>query len=120
MSALWDRRAAAFDEENPIIYETLRGLALKAVRHGRRRLGIGQLWEILRWEMSLRTTESQPKLNNNYRAYYSRKLMANEPELAGIFQTRGGASSGIADGLTATLPDASQYDEDDYHGRRAA
>lgn len=29
------------------------------------------------------------KLNNDYRAFYARLLMANEPELAGFFETRG-------------------------------
>ena len=31
---------------------------------------------------------SEFKLNNNYRSFYSRLLMEQEPELAGYFETR--------------------------------
>ena len=82
---------AAFHEENPQVYLWLRDQALHLVRLGhRKRFGIRTLWEALRWQR-LRTScsDGEYKLNNNYTRFYARLLMENEPELAGLFQTRG-------------------------------
>ena len=51
------------------------------------------LWEVMRWEMYLRTDTPDPpaepfKLNNNHRAYYARTIMENELDLGDIFNTR--------------------------------
>lgn len=116
MSAKWDAKAEQFDRENPHVIDRLRGLALHAVAHGRRRLSINELFEVLRYEHGIKTQGDEFLLNNNYRAYYSRKLMATTPKLDGMFETRGGGQVGIADGLADTLPDApssSVYDDED-------
>jgi len=52
------------------------------------KLGIGQLFEVLRWNRLIRTNAQDFKLNNNLRAYYSREMMRNEPDLVGLFDTR--------------------------------
>ena len=84
--------AEAFDDfhcANPHVYRNLRFLALQAVRAGRRKLGIKLLFERLRWEYFVNTAHADDfSLNNNYTAYYARMLMDNEPELAGMFETR--------------------------------
>lgn len=77
----------AFHERHPGVYMALRELALKAVRRGRRRIGIGMLWEVLRWNLWIDTGEEQ-MLNNNYRSRYARMMMDLEPELAGVFELR--------------------------------
>lgn len=79
----------AFHEANPHVYEHLRRLAFvwKARRPGQR-LGIGMLFEVARWDISLGTDGDPFKLNNNYRALYARMLMEREPDLRGLFQTR--------------------------------
>ena len=47
------------------------------------------IWETLRYNYALRTKDaSKFKLDNSLRAPYSRLLMANEPRLAGVFETR--------------------------------
>jgi hypothetical protein len=60
-----------FHEANPHVYELLVQLAREYIRRtGQRKLGIGMLWERLRWEMAISTT-GDFKLNNNYRAHYA-------------------------------------------------
>ena len=84
-----EQQFEAFHAENPHVYSALRHLALDAARHGRR-LGIGMLFEVLRWQYAMTTTDeaSEFKLNNNYRAFYARLLMEREPELQDYFETR--------------------------------
>jgi hypothetical protein len=96
----YTEEARTFHALNPQVYEMLRAKALQAVRRGQRRLGIRTLWESLRWDLMLQTTPvpgSKPstdiKLNDHYTAFYARELMAREPELAGVFEVRGGSSA---------------------------
>jgi hypothetical protein len=77
-----------FHERNPHVYAELVELARRAARRGVTRLGIGMLFEVLRWRHSLRTGGDPFKLNNNYRSYYARLIMLRERDLAGIFETR--------------------------------
>lgn len=78
----------AFHKHNPQVYQALRHLAINLVASGRKRGSINQLFEVLRYEYSLRTKGDEYKLNNNYRSYYARLLMNNEPALRGWFETR--------------------------------
>ncbi|HEY5316508.1 MAG TPA: hypothetical protein VIJ20_00910 [Solirubrobacteraceae bacterium] len=47
------------------------------------------LFEVLRFETGLKTEGDPFKLNNDYRAPYARMMMEREPDLAGLFETRG-------------------------------
>jgi hypothetical protein len=80
----------AFHEANPWVYRALVRLARDLHRRGRKRIGIGMLFEVLRWQHSLATVDqaSDFKLNNNYRSRYARLIMDREADLAGIFETR--------------------------------
>ena len=77
-----------FDRENPYVYETLRRLAYQAKKAGRKKIGMKMLYERARWEFYINSTEREYKLNNNYTAFYARKLMDENPELEGMFETR--------------------------------
>ena len=77
-----------FHKENPHVYDELVMLARRAVKAGASKLGIGMLFEVLRWRHTLRTGGDDFKLNNNYRSYYARLVMTQEPDLAGVFETR--------------------------------
>lgn len=83
LQASFDRFHAA----NPHVYTALRYVALWCVRNGRK-MGMKAIYERVRWEYSVQTDEEPYRLNNNYTAYYARLLMADEPELAGYFETR--------------------------------
>jgi hypothetical protein len=84
----------AFDEfhrANPHVARNLRYLALQAVHAGRKRVGMKFLFERLRWEYFLKIEhdENAFALNNNFTSRYSRLLMKEDPELAGVFEVRG-------------------------------
>lgn len=81
----WQR----FHDANPHIYESLRDMALALKRRGFSKCGIALLWERLRWLSYIQTQgEDEYKLSNSHRAYYSRLLMKNEPELEDFFNLR--------------------------------
>jgi hypothetical protein len=65
-------------------------LARQARKKGRQRLGIRMLWERMRWEMMIETEDatSDFKLNDHYHSRYARMLMANDPDLKGLFELR--------------------------------
>ncbi len=81
-------RFELFHLANPRVYYELVMLARRAKRTGAARVGIGQLFEVLRWRHMLRTQGDEFKLNNSFRAFYARMIMANEPDLDGFFETR--------------------------------
>jgi hypothetical protein len=80
-----------FHWKHPSVYVGLVRLAREGRRRGRTKLGIGQLFEVLRWEWmieGLPDNHEQYKLNNNYRSRYARLIMGNEVDLEGIFDVR--------------------------------
>jgi hypothetical protein len=84
-------RFADFHAGNPDVYSELVSLARLARGRGLRRYGIGQLWEVLRWQRFMRTRDDNTrgaKLNNDYRSRYARLIMDHEPDLDGFFETR--------------------------------
>lgn len=83
-----DQQFAAFHRENPDVYNRLRELAIDLRSRGHAKGSIAMLFEVLRWEHALATTDPDFKLNNNYRAFYARLLMDHEPRLRGFFETR--------------------------------
>lgn len=103
MGAIWNGRTyvmtpdnpiadafTAFHAANPGVYKRLVKLAHQAKEKGHHQIGIGMLFEVLRWEQHLETADaaSEFKLNNNYRSRYARLIMEQEPSLQGIFATR--------------------------------
>lgn len=83
-----EERFRAFHEANPQVYAELVRLARDLVAKGHSRFGIGLLFEVLRWQRMLATTGDDFKLNNNWRSRYARLIDRNEPDLAGVFETR--------------------------------
>lgn len=85
-------RFEAFDALNPWVYRRLVEMTYDLVNRGHHRIGIAMLFEVLRWQTMMSTTDpshSGFKLNNDYRSRYARKIMADHPALAGVFETRG-------------------------------
>jgi len=79
-----------FHRRNPHVYHRLRELAFQMKGRGHRRIGMKMLFEVLRWQHAMSTSDpaSEFKLNNSYTAYYARLLMQQEPALDGLFATR--------------------------------
>lgn len=82
-------RFVTFHETNPDVYAALVAHTRELVELGHQRVGIGMLWEVLRWS-HMRTGDptSDFKLNNDYRSHYARLIMDQEPDLADVFETR--------------------------------
>jgi hypothetical protein len=83
-----DEKFDEFDKANPQVYRELVALAKQAKEAGRSKIGIKMLFEVVRWNRYIQTTDQDFKLNNNYHSRYARKIMHNEPELRGFFDTR--------------------------------
>ena len=83
-----DRRVEPLRATYPEVIEYIRRLAIEAVRAGRTKLGIAQLWEVTRWNLWTEAREQGFKLNNDFRAPCARYLMATSPELVDVFETR--------------------------------
>ena len=77
-----------FHTDNPHVYDELVALARGLVAAGHRLIGIGMLFEVLRWQQMLATTGDTFKLNNNYRSRYARLIMDREIDLRYVFETR--------------------------------
>lgn len=82
-----DRRFERFVEENPHVYREFVRFAREARRAGLR-VGAKAVWERLRWELAIATTDAEWKLNNSFTSRMARLAMEREPDLAGFFETR--------------------------------
>lgn len=85
-----EARFLAFHNANPAVYAELVKLARQARSIGRSKIGIGMLWEVLRWNVrfALVSIADGYKLNNNHRSRYARMIHKREPDLRGIFELR--------------------------------
>jgi hypothetical protein len=79
-----------FDRLNPWVRRQLVRLARDLVARGHTRLGMGGLFEVLRWQVQMSTKDpsSKFKLNNSYRSRYTRKIEQECPDLRGLFEKR--------------------------------
>lgn len=79
-----------FHKQHPAVYRELVKHAREWRSYGHARLGIDVLFCKLRWEWHVRGVEDTDgyKLNNNYRALYARKIMAENADLEGLFEIR--------------------------------
>lgn len=84
------KRFELFHSSNPHVYSALVTLARRfRAKNRSAQTGISMLYEVLRWEYYLATdSEDDYKLCNSYRAFYARLIMANEPDLQGIFNLK--------------------------------
>ena len=79
-----------FHEDNPKVYRDLVKMCRAYRAKGNtEKIGIGMLFEVLRWHRYIKTNSGDKfKLNNNFRSRYARKIMDENPDLKDIFNTR--------------------------------
>ena len=78
-----------FHKRKPQVYRALICMARQyRRRHGLKKIGIATFWEDLRHGYIMSSGDGDFKLDNTHRAYYARLIMAQEPDLAGIFRLR--------------------------------
>lgn len=87
-AAYWSRKAEAFHEANPHVLAKLHDIARDLKRRGVQHSGIQLLFERLRWINVVETAGDKYRLSNSFAAWYARRLMADDPDLAGFFVTR--------------------------------
>lgn len=88
-------RFDAYDRANPQVYAALVKLARRFIRReesrGRvvRRIGVKMLFEAMRYFGYVEAeAQGEYRWNNNFTAPYARKIVANEPDLAPLIETR--------------------------------
>jgi len=70
-----------YDRENPKVYEMYKKYAREALAAGMKTLSISMLTERIRWEYQMHTNKTHSggyKIANAHRAFYVRKLLAEE------------------------------------------
>lgn len=83
-----ESRFLEFHLRNPQVYTLFDRFAKEAIRAGRTTLSAGLIFERIRWETQVLTTDPDYKLNNNHRAYYARLWTNNHPKTTVRFRTR--------------------------------
>lgn len=81
-------KAQRWMRENPRAMQLFRKFALE-LGQLRRPFGIALIAERVRWEMFVeRRAGEEFKINNSYRAYVARQLIADHPHLGKLLETR--------------------------------
>jgi len=87
-------------DKNPRVYQLICEYADEAMRAGHTFYAIATIWELIRWDHTVRTEDINFKMPHNHRAFYSRMWMLNNPAFAGFFRTaiqRSGGHNGPMD-----------------------
>ena len=75
-----------FHANNPHIYKLIETIALLEIAKGRKKYGMKQVFEIIRWDMNVTTEDADGyKLKNAMAPYYTRHFEKMNPHLAGFF-----------------------------------
>lgn len=86
------QRFLEFHVANPFVYVLLCRFARMVKSKGIRNYSMQALLEQVRWHVTFEDTNYAAtdafKLNNDFCAHYARMVMANEPDLDGMFATR--------------------------------
>lgn len=83
-----EERFRRFHAENPEVYREIVRLARRAREAGRTRIGIKQIFEVIRYNHGITTRGENLKLNNSYSSRYARLVERQEADLKGLFETR--------------------------------
>lgn len=82
------QRFEAFHALNPWVIRELARMTADCAEKGFRRIGIGMLFELLRYQYGAATHGADFALNNDYRSRYVRLLLAEHPEWTSLFEVR--------------------------------
>jgi hypothetical protein len=88
-----------FHSDNPEVYRLFDRFTRYAIQRGRKRFSAYVVFERIRWETSLETSEGDYKLNNNHRPYYARLWLRNNPAFSDFFSTRETTAGPVSDAL---------------------
>ena len=77
-----------YHKDNPHIYEAFKHHTHLAISRGFKNFSAEFVFNILRWETGISAKHDPYKINNNYKAFYSRMFMNEYPEYANFFRVR--------------------------------
>jgi hypothetical protein len=84
-----------FHKENPEVYKLFSRFAYEAINKGHTRLSAEMIINRIRWETSVVTTDKDYKINNDYKPFYSRMFMVQNPKYNLFFHKRGSSADEI-------------------------
>ncbi len=82
------RRAAAFHERYPVVWQLFERFALDRLALGHQHYGAKAIMERVRWETDKGSGYPALKINDHYTAFYSRRFARFHPEHGDFFRTR--------------------------------
>ncbi|MFE9770633.1 hypothetical protein ACFYOV_02905 [Streptomyces sp. NPDC005931] len=82
------QRFEAFHALNPWVLRALTRMTADCAEKGFARIGIGMLFELLRYQYGAATRGDEFALNNSYRSRYVRLLLTEHPEWTPLFEVR--------------------------------
>jgi hypothetical protein len=76
-----------FHLENPMVWDLFKQYTFMIIERDFHNYGVAAVFERIRWHVEIET-RGELKLNNNFRAYYSRMFESKFPEHEGFFRKR--------------------------------
>ncbi|MET9729312.1 hypothetical protein ABZZ79_01210 [Streptomyces sp. NPDC006458] len=84
-----ESRFRQFHNDNPHVLKEMERLAKQWFESGKSSLGVQLLFEVMRWDRSIKTKSSDEfKVNNDFAAHYARMMIARNPNWAGRIRMR--------------------------------
>ncbi|MFI8890543.1 hypothetical protein [Streptomyces paradoxus] len=84
-----ESRFRQFHRDNPHVLSEMERLAKQWFESGKTSLGVQLLFEVMRWDRSIKTKSSDEfKVNNDFAAHYARMMIARNPSWAGRIRVR--------------------------------
>lgn len=83
-----EKKFEKFHNKNPHVYKLLVKYAREARKTGKKKFGMGAIYERARWNVEVETRGVPFKIDNDFRSRYSRVIMHNEHDLDGFFELR--------------------------------
>ena len=77
-----------YHEENPRVYDLFSEFTYQVINRGFKNFSSESIINQIRWFTSVETVGDVYKVNNDYKPYYSRKFMSDNPQYEGFFRTR--------------------------------
>lgn len=84
------QQVTEFHRRHPEVWQLFVQFTFQMIDRGYKNYSVNAIFERIRWEKDSVGGDGLTsfKLNNNYRAFYSRRFMRLHPEHAGFFRTR--------------------------------
>lgn len=81
-------RFETFHADNPWVFQALEALTQGWLAKGHRRVGVKQMFEVIRWQYGMTTGDQGFRCNNDFTSRYARLLIDRHPEWADAIETR--------------------------------